>query len=415
MKSHYHKYKEFFHAIFWRGFQFLGKQGLGMLSLALMVFLLNPLEYGKFEYATAVIIFLTVFCDFGISAAVGRYAARYIAARNKRLTTLLWSSVLLISSLAVVIALLIFIFGKYLIAAEYLLLVFSLLPLLLFAPLVSVQDGMYRANGLYRRLSLIALVSGIVNILALFVFIPKYGALGAAISYVLSYFVNFLLLIFGMPIHRLKLHAESIKEIGAYALVYGIGAISYFLFSKIDVLIMGHYGYIQEIAIYSFITKVCLFLLAPFYLISDILAPKIAALTVKKTAKTIKNKLFLFVRYLIPSAAVFGIIGFFLLWGIFSVLPKYHMLLVIPILVPSVLIFALISYATVINSSFIVSTGHAHLMMKINIVLGIFNTIFSILVASYGAVYIIYITLISHLIAIVWLHTKYFGEIRKNA
>ena len=67
-------------------------------------------------------------------------------------------------------------------------------PLILLIPLNSIQEGMYVGLEKFKKLSLIIVTTGIINILLSYILILKYGLVGVILAQIFFYLISFLLL-----------------------------------------------------------------------------------------------------------------------------------------------------------------------------------------------------------------------------
>ena len=85
IKNKYLKHQASIHNLIWRGLQVLGKQGVIFAILILAAKLLDPYTFGVYNYILAIILFLVMFGDFGISTATSKYVAEYNATDKNKL------------------------------------------------------------------------------------------------------------------------------------------------------------------------------------------------------------------------------------------------------------------------------------------------------------------------------------------
>ncbi len=81
-KHFYNQYKETIHNFIWRSLQILGQNGITFLIFILFARLLSLYEFGLYNYVLAIVFFLVIFWDFGISTATSKYVAEYNITNN---------------------------------------------------------------------------------------------------------------------------------------------------------------------------------------------------------------------------------------------------------------------------------------------------------------------------------------------
>ena len=109
--KHYQRHKETIHNFIWRSLQIFAKQGITFLIFILCAKLLTPYEFGVYNYALAIIFFLIMFGDFGISTATSKYVAEYNATDKNKLKLILFNSGIIILGLTIIVTILTLIIG----------------------------------------------------------------------------------------------------------------------------------------------------------------------------------------------------------------------------------------------------------------------------------------------------------------
>src|SRR3989344_8344395 len=96
-------HKETIHNFIWRALQILGQNGITFLIFILCAKLLSPYDFGIYNYALAIIFFLIIFGDFGISTATSKYVAEYNITDKEKLKAVLFNSGIIILGLTILI------------------------------------------------------------------------------------------------------------------------------------------------------------------------------------------------------------------------------------------------------------------------------------------------------------------------
>ena len=182
-----------------------------------------------------------------------------------------------------------------------------------------------------------------------------------------------------------------------------------------NILILGHYNYINEIAVYELLNKIFIIVLTPFVIFSTIVAPNFTKMYIQKDYTKILSKFKRYFFIFLFSAIIFAVSSYWLLPQIFLIFFKeYYNSALLIMLVPVILIYSSLVYCAVINTGIIISTGYAKIMAYSNVILGLSNIFLSvILLRYYGFVGVIYSTLILQLIAIAVYHIIYYLKIKK--
>ena len=234
IKLNYGKHKETIHNFIWRSLQIFGKQGITFLIFILCAKLLTPYDFGLYNYALAIIFFLIIFGDFGISTATSKYVAEYNAINKDKLKLILFNSGIVIVGLTIIITILTLLIGPWYLKDKYIYVLY-LLPLIFLAPMTSLYDGIYRGLKKFKQLAILSLIVGILSIPFVYFLVKQYGLIGALIAQNLFYFILLIALAFGYREFHFKFNKEVIKEIGSYSAIIGIGILGFYLYTKINI------------------------------------------------------------------------------------------------------------------------------------------------------------------------------------
>jgi O-antigen/teichoic acid export membrane protein len=395
LKNNYLKHRNIVHNFFWRASQIFGKQGITFLIFILVARILTPYDFGIYNYLLTIIFFLIMFGDFGISTATSKYVAEYNITDKGKLRSVLFNSGIIILSLTIIISLITIFFGKPYLDDKYTYVLY-LLPLIFLIPITALYDGIYKGLKKFKRLSIISLSTGLFSLSFIYIIIKQYGIIGALVSQSLFYFVLFLALALGYRDFNFKLNKKIIRSISYYSLIIGISSLGFFLYTRIGVLILGHYGYIVEIGYYEIINKIFLLIAAPFTILGQVISPDITEYTSKKNYKKVKIK---FVKYLSASiflGIVLSLLIYFTLPSIMAIfLPEYLNPSFLKMLIPLLFILPLTATSGLLSHGFIVSTGLAKYSL-LTIPFGILNLILSLIfIVNFGYIGVIYATVIS--------------------
>jgi O-antigen/teichoic acid export membrane protein len=393
--NNYTKHKLTIHNFIWRAIQIFGKQGVTFLIFILCAKLLTPHDFGIYNYILAVIFFLIMFGDFGISTATSKFVAEYNVTDKAKLRLVLFNSLVLILFLGFLISVLTVLVGEYFLREKYIFVLYAL-PLIFLAPISSLYDGIYRGLRRFKELSVISLLVGLVSIFFVYFLINSYGLIGALISQVLSYFLLVLVLSISYGNLHFEIDKNLIKKFLGYSGIIGVASLSYFFYTRADILVLEYFGYIEEIGYYEIINRGFNLMFLPFMLVAQVIAPNITEHFSHKNYSLIATKFLSFIKLIIPIAFLIAILFYFITPLLINIaLSEYYvpeMLLSIAIL--SLLIPAKI-WGVFITQGFVVPGGLAKITMQITLLFGILNVIFDIIFIKYfGFVGVFWVTLI---------------------
>ncbi len=403
LKNSYLNHKETIHNFTWRALQLFGKQGLTFFIFILCAKLLTPHEFGVYNYILAIIYLLIIFGDFGISTATSKYVAEYNATDQNKVKLILFNSLIIILGLGTIVTVLTILVGSYLLDEKYAYVLYAL-PMLFLAPISSLYDGIFRGLKRFRELAIISLSVGFVSVIFVYLLVRNYGLIGALISQSLFYMVLVLVLFCAYGNLYLQFDKQLMKTIFNYSLVIGISSIGYFLYSRVDIIVLGHYGYIEEIGYYELINKGFELMFLPFALLAQVVAPNITAYYSRNDYSKVRKKLYFFMKLIIPTSIL--IAGLFYITfpqAIKIFLPEYYgeeMFIAVSIL--SFLIPAKI-WGVFQTQSFIVATGFAKIIAVTTMLGGILNVILDIIFINLiGFTGVFWVTLMIHSLNIIF-------------
>jgi len=316
LRLQYSKHKETVHNFIWRSLQIFGKQGITFLIFILCAKLLTPYDFGIYNYILAVVFFLIIFGDFGISTATSKYVAEYNATDKQKLKFILFNSLIIIG-LGVVVTLLTVLFGGYFLKEKYTYVLYTL-PLLFLAPISSLYDGIFRGLKRFKELAIISLSVGFPSIIFVYLLVKNFGLIGALVSQNLFYFILVLTLSLVYRNLYFQFDKKLTKKIFNYSLIIGLTSISYFLYTKVDILVLGHFGFIEEIGYYEIVNKIYELIKLPILILAVTLAPTITKYYAQEKYKIVKNK---FIKHFLYSL-IFGILLSILLYFVIPIIIK---------------------------------------------------------------------------------------------
>ena len=410
VSKHYNIHKETIHNFIWRSLQIFGKQGVTFLIFILSAKFLTPFDFGIYNYALAIIFFLIMFGDFGISTAASKYVTEYNVTDKSKLRGVLFNSGLIICALTFGITIITLIFGPIYLKEKYVYVLY-ILPLVFFAPMTSLYDGVYRGLKKFKQLSAISIAVGLISIIFVYCLVKYYGLVGALVSQNIFYLILLISLCLGYTEFNFKFDRNIIKNIGNYSMVIGLAGFGFFLYSKVNILILGYFGYIPEIGYYELINKIFLLLIIPFTILSQVISPIVTEIC---SNNNIDKLLIKFKKYMLFSffgGFVIMLITILLTPLIFKyALTQYYNDATLNVLYILAILIISQSMGVVAAVGFSTPSGHAKLNLYFLIIFGIINVPFSILLTkSFGFMGIIYSTLIIKLLTdILFIYVYYF-------
>jgi O-antigen/teichoic acid export membrane protein len=375
----------------WRGLQLTVKDGVSFVIFLLAAKLLNPYDFGVYNYVLAVIFFLILFGDFGISVAASKYVAEYQATDPEKLRYVLYNAGLVILALTALVTAVTLLLGPHFLQDKTLYVLY-ILPVVFLAPMTSLYDGIYRGLKKFRQLALLSTAVSAISLGFIFYLIRNYGLTGALLSQNLFYLLLCLTLALGYRDFLFRLKREILQSIGFYALIIGIIHVSAFLYTRVDLLVLGAFDLMVEIGYYEIVNKVLMLMQLPFLVFAQVRAPDMVETYCREGSPVILRKLTSYLKVatllsLLPAV----LLGLAVPWVLRHFFPEYDQPGVIRILYIFLFLFIFQNVSNLVGNTFVISTGHARINMINIIIFGILNLLLDILlVRRYGYMGIAY-------------------------
>jgi len=418
MMRFYKKNKVIFHNFIWRGLQIASKQGTLFIFTLIAAKLLSVDDFGKFTYYFTTILLLTMLSDFGLSSAISKYTAEYNYKDKQKINSLTTSSLVLLAAISIIIIVFSGLIGSYFLEDSQLM--YILLPLVFLVPATSVFDGIFRGLENFKTLTKISSLTTILSILPFYWSIKSFGVSGLAWAYLIFYFLLLCLTVIfyahinGKKFGEFNFNVYITRQVLNYSYYLGLAALSYFMFSRFTIILMGHFGFIEQVAYYELISRFEAIFLLPFFIAGHVFAPKITALYAKekpgKFYKVLKKTRNYTLLSSITSAIIF--LGIVLIviqfyFGNYDT-PSFRIILLI-----ESFLFIIKSYSVVIDFGFVISTGYGHLMAYRYLIIAVINIALSLLLNNYlGYLGIIISMFFCHILMTLSLHLKFFNLIK---
>jgi O-antigen/teichoic acid export membrane protein len=414
LKAKYLSHKETIQNLVWRSFQLAGKQGIIFFIFILCSKLLNRNDFGIYNYILAAVFLLSMLGDFGISTATSKYVAEHYEVNREKVKLVFFNAGLLIACISIALIFITLLFGRFIFEDKFQYFLY-VLPLVFLVPITSLFDGIYRGLKQFKKLSIISFFVGVVSFISSYFLVKKFGLQGALISQIVLYFFTLIGLFLGYSDHKYSIDKTVIKSISSYSFVYGLAVIGYYLFAKIDILILGHFGFLKEIATYELINKIFWVLLFPFAIVGQVVAPNFSRLSIRGEYDVIYAKLKRYTNFFFLLALVFSVLLYFIIPIIIKTFFKVYIDDIFVSIFPiSLFIFFINVLASSVDSGIIVPTGFASIMTKAYLILSIINIILAfILLRYFGYIGVIWATLVSSVIMIIYVRINYFMTIKR--
>lgn len=414
MTSKYFSLRKNLTPFLWRLTQVLFKQGTTAIMFFIATYFLTKEDMGVYAYVSSMLLLLALFTDFGISTSTSRYVALYNS-EDKEKVKRIFFNISLVILVATVMVSVIFILLKDIFSVQYSDYLLLTLPMIFIHPMTSLMDGIYRGLKEFKKLALFTILNSIVGIGGAYLLVTNFGLNGTVVAPLLYFSSYLIILLIAYRGYQFVLDKKIVKDVTTYAMYFGVAALGHYLFSKINVLILGSQNLLEEVAIYELLNKINTELLLPFIVLGQILAPNVVEDFSKKRFENIQKQfrknlvltllaaiIFLPLSILITSVAV----------NLFF--PIYSGEILQSLLLPVALTFSTTVPVVVINTGMITSTGHGKLMAIQNIITGIVNVLLNLfIIKSHGYIAVVWVTFAVQLISNTILYLIYSSKLKK--
>ncbi len=415
IKKTYNNHKETIHNFLWRSIEIFWKQWINFLIFILCAKLLSPHDFWIYSYLLTIIFFVVIFSDFWISQSTSKYVSEYSVKNPEKIKYILFNSLLVILWLSI-FSIIIFIVFAYFYFYEYFKYILFLLPLIFLAPAIAVYDWVYRWLKKFKELSILTTIVWLLSITFIYFFVNLYWIIWALIAQSLFYLILLFALIYWYREISFWIDKWLIKKIIKYWIIIWISNIWYFLYTKIDILVLWQYWYINEIWYYEIVNKIFEILIMPILILGTVVAPNstrnIALWKIEYIKnKIIKESIFLFISWLIVA-----FIWYFVLPYLFSIFfEEYNQALLVNILSLLLIIIPFRFYSSFVTVWYITPIWYAKIVSILLILFWILNLILDIvLVKYYWFIGIIYSTVIVNILYVFTKDISFYLSLKKT-
>lgn len=414
MTSKYFSLRKNLTPFLWRLTQVLFKQGTTAIMFFIATYFLTKEDMGVYAYVSSILLLLALFTDFGISTSTSRYVALYNS-EDKEKVKRIFFNVSLVILVATVVVLVIFILLKDILSVQYPDYLLLTLPMIFIYPMTSLMDGIYRGLKEFKKLALFTILNSVVGIGGAYLLVTNFGLNGTVVAPLLYFSSYLIILLIAYRGYQFVLDRKIVKDVTTYAMYFGIAALGHYLFSKMNVLILGSQNLLEEVAVYELLNKINTELLLPFIVLGQILAPNIVEDFSKKRFENIQKQFRKNLVLTLLAAIIFlplSILITFVAVNLFF--PIYSGDILQSLLLPVALTFSTAVPVVVINTGMITSTGHGKLMAIQNIITGIVNVLLNLfIIKSHGYIAVVWVTFAVQLISNTILYLIYSSKLKK--
>jgi O-antigen/teichoic acid export membrane protein len=227
----------------------------------------------------------------------------------------------------------------------------------------------------------------------------------------------FLMLLLGVTgENTFKINKTVIKNVFGYSLTFSIATLGYYLFSNVNGILMGNFGYFRELAYYELLNRAFIIPLLPFTILGLVLAPIFTGFYAKKDYKKVFESYIKYLKRMVWVALAFVAISVAVIpLFVYFLANKYFDPFLFTLFVPLLILFAQMAMSAPMTSGIIVATGHAGLMMGLNILSGLISATASYLLISRGMIVeSAYSMMIVHTLAFIAMNVIFYRKLKSQ-
>lgn len=364
--------KSFLLDVAWRFAQSASKQIYHIIAMIVGTYLIGLDSFGQYTFLSALIITCAMVSDFGISTSISKhFSEKKFSPKelNEIVTLVLLLSLLLISGL--------FLYFKFFSSIGFNnIVIFIVMLSIIFCVITSILDGVNRGMMNFDTNSKANVLSSSVSSFLVYPLTYMWGLNGLVISFFLLYFLSALFLYKSMKWnYRFSLDfSQPTKDIIKYGLTIGISSLGFILYIKVDQIILGNFGFTKELGVYEIIDRMLLFVLVPFGMVAQVLAPRISRKINESYADAIKLSRKISCALLVTVIILYMPIVLIYYYGdsfaaeYFSEIIEYKDIIFIVLLV-----FPIRAFGVFQTQALIIPFGKAKLLMYTTLSFGLLN------------------------------------------
>jgi len=407
-------YKQTLLNLFWRSLQIIARNGFSYIIFYLSSLFLLKEDFGYYNYILKISFFLSLFVDFGISMAAGKYTAEFDTVKSSNIKPMMSNNIIFILIVGITVTLVTLLLNYTFFNQQYSDILY-LCPLFILVPLTSLYDAVFRGLRKFRELSLITLITGSLSVAGFYFLIKYFGLKGAFFSQNLFYFLMLIGLGFKYGHVAFSFNKEIFYSTIRYALIIGVIGLFMFFSTQVDVLFLGYYGYYTEVAYYEIIFRFLSFIMMPFAIIGHVISPDFTR------QYTLKN--YHWIRKRLKNSILFSFVSSLFIWlilyYIFPFIFEYFFTKYNSAELHKMSNIMLILFFSNMLNGFIpllaIATGHARWGMYFIVVVGILNLLFDYISITYWGVWgLIYSTVILKSMANICFIGYYYFKIPRG-
>ncbi len=378
---------------------------------------IGPERYGLFTLSLSILALFLLFANFGFGSSITRYIAHYLVTGRDRVGGVVRSGLVLGTGAGLLVGVACIIVAPY-VARWYSMSELGVLlrvgALFIFLEAGrGVIEAIFRGFQNFRTAAVVSLVSRPLQmILVLEAVRSGFGVVGAIVGVVLGRLLAYVLLLGGLTsVRNLRamgpqgrpLLAQTFKEVASYAVPVALYSFVFYLYTDVDLLILGYFTSPEEVGHYHFAK---LFFRVPVLVVSTcglVVSPVVTGCLARGDRKRLQSAFeaseTMTLTFVVPIAVLLFVAARPFIDGFF---PEYAVC--VPLVRIMSVFLLLIALNIICVAGFLVPTGNAPALAKVTAVGAVLNIGADVLlIPLYGALGAVLAMVIAQGIISIWI------------
>jgi O-antigen/teichoic acid export membrane protein len=282
--------------------------------------------------------------------------------------------------------------------------------------MTELYDGIYRGLRRFRPPAIIACIVGALSIGIVYGLTRGYGLMGALLAQDVFYALLLIALAAGYRGFEGRIDRRLAAELVRYAVLVGVANVGYYLYTRADIIILKHFGYVVEIGYYEIINRLFNVFIVPSVILAQVLAPRITALAARDDFAEIRRRLARYAGVVLAIFAAGAMVSYpIFTYAIKRFLPEYAEPLMFQSLFLLMFLVPAKSWGAFLSQGFAVPAGQAHVLTITTLAGGLLNVMFDIVFIHYlGYIGAIWSTLVIHSATIAITHWYFLRLLQRR-
>lgn len=294
--------------------------GFGFITYVFLARWLEPAAYGLVPLTLTIIAVFGMFANFGIGLSTSKHISEYYPTDKSIVGSIMQAGLVLKIILGLAVSVACFIFAEKLAAfmnSPKLVPLLKIAPVaIFFSSLLEFSKSIFQGFQKFKFVTLASFLQSLTAaVVALGLVYLGYGVIGAIIGFTVSFvIVSFITtgIVFWSFYRKLpRAHAIMYGKVFNYSIPLLISFVSYFIYTKLDILMVGYFVNSAEVGFYSIAQKTMTTMLMPVVALGTTVTPMVVSLYAEKNLNQLRQLFLNFLKYssLFVLPIIFGLIA----------------------------------------------------------------------------------------------------------